>query len=617
VQRYLFFILINCFSALTFAKPETSDSTGFNESEAADSSAHSVEQKSLVKSHNADSLFYGGLDYNSFADVFDWLPAAYFFDRGSVGQLAIGSLFAGVEGNFQMIYDGLSLNDPFNGQSDMNFVPVESIGYMNIITSGANRLFASLPLGQTLQLYSKDIASLPIRSTISYRTGNAGYNDIDARLGIKASPKLSINMGGIIKDYSGTVYHSLYDAQKINVNIKRQVRKNWTVEYIYLLNKFDLDVPLMEKLDVKNFSTPHQKDVRVDHGLHIKGGKSFLTTIQLTSHKREFYGYRHSVVDQLHKFNGTRVTTLYDKQLGLFSINSGASLHLFHLDSNDWGNHSQRLVNGWINAAIKSNDKYYLGTCVVIKNDKGYGTFIQQELNMEYQYNPDFILFGWFNHFMNPPQFESLYSQGPYALGDPDLAEVIYSQIGLGLESRIKNVDIYAAATALNIENQIAIDAGENEIRYINQINHTRYSVDFSVKYNFIKHLSINTKGKYTYVTSNDKYFDITNIPEISGKGYIQYQNIFFKGDLDTRIRVGALLIGESFRPKFYFTQYPFEGMPVESVFVPYVHAIFLIKNFTLFFAMQNVLDIDYERVYGYTMPGTQLRWGFTWKFFD
>jgi len=587
------------------------------EPEVPDSTEKQTHPLSFVKSHYADTLLYTGLDYNTFADVFERLTPAYYFDRGSEGQFATGSLFSGVEGQFQLLYDGLNLNDPLNGKADMNLVPVESIGYMNIITSGTNRLYGYSPLGQTLQIDSRDMATLPIRSTVSYRTGNAGYDDVDMRLGIKASPKLSLNMGAVLKNYVGTVYNSEYDAQKMNLQINRKVKENWSVDYIYLLNKFDLDVPVPRDLNLTGFSIPHQKDVRVDHGLHIKRGDSFITSIQVTDLKREFYGYRHTVVDQVHNVTGTRITTQYNQQLGLFALNAGTGLRLNRLDSRNWGNHTQRAVNGWINAVIKSENKYYIGTGVDIDNIKGYGTFVQQELNMEYRYNPDVVIFGWANHFIQTPQFEALYAQGPYALGNPELAEENFSQVGFGLETRIKNVNIYSAVSAQNVGNQIAIDATEEEIKYVNQIDHSRLAVDFSVRYDFFRHLSLYAKGKYTYITSDDPYFDISNVPDISGRGYLQYKNIFFNGDLDTRIRIGAQFLGERFRPEYSFARYPIGGYTVDPVFVPYLHAIFVIRDFTLFFSMQNILALDYERVYGYPMPGSQLRWGFTFKFFD
>ncbi len=606
VRKYLLLYIIFYLTSLAAAGPDLPDST-----------LRPTGSLSFVKSHNADTLLFEGLDYNTFADVFEWLPPAYYFDRGSEGQLAIGSLFSGVEGRFQLLYDGLNLNDPLNGLSDMNMIPVESIGRMNIVTSGTNRQYGYLPLGQTVQLYSKDMARLPIRSTVSYRTGNAGYDDVDARLGIKASQKLSLNMGGMMKSYSGTVYNSEYDAQKINLKINRKVKENWAFEYDYLLNKSDLDVPVSRDTVLKDVSVPHQKDVRVDHGFRIQRGNAFSTTVQLTNLHREFYGYRHTGVDQLHNVNGTRITSQYNQQFGMFSFNSGAGFRLYHLDSNDWGNHTQRAVNGWINAAVQSKDKYYIGTGAVFENHKGYGTFVQQDLNMEYRYKPGLLFFGWANHFINAPQFEPLYTQGPYALGNPDLAEEYFSQIGAGLEARTKKLEIYTAFSAQNIGNQIAIDAGAESIKYINQIEHNRFAVDFSIKYYFVWHLSLYVKGKYTYITSGDPYFDVSNVPDFSAKGYLQYRNVFFAGDLDTRVRIGALFLGESFRPQYYFVQYPIAGYPVNPVFVPYLHAILVIKKFTVFFAMQNMLDIDYERVYGCPMPGAQLKWGFIFKFFD
>ncbi|OPZ81204.1 MAG: hypothetical protein BWY77_00746 [bacterium ADurb.Bin431] len=42
-----------------------------------------------------------------------------------------------------------------------------------------------------------------------------------------------------------------------------------------------------------------------------------------------------------------------------------------------------------------------------------------------------------------------------------------------------------------------------------------------------------------------------------------------------------------------------------------------VIRDATLFFALQNPLDIDYEVVRGYPQPRRLIRWGFVWNFYD
>ena len=109
----------------------------------------------------------------------------------------------------------------------------------------------------------------------------------------------------------------------------------------------------------------------------------------------------------------------------------------------------------------------------------------------------------------------------------------------------------------------------------------------------------------------------MTNLPETHAKGFLQVSHVFFAGDLNSSLRLGASFYGKRYGPQPIYLQSTPTNSTMDAVIIPYVHAILIIKDVTFFVAMQNFLGLDYEGVYGYPMPKTQLRWGFVWNLFD
>ena len=91
----------------------------------------------------------------------------------------------------------------------------------------------------------------------------------------------------------------------------------------------------------------------------------------------------------------------------------------------------------------------------------------------------------------------------------------------------------------------------------------------------------------------------------------------FFKDNLATQLRLGAIYLGERNRPVPYYAPYSPNIETLNPAVTPYLHANFFIKDVVLFVALQNPLGLEYERVYRYAMPQTQLRWGLSWRFFN
>ena len=378
---YLFFAVAFIMNTNVWADEPDSTTTGLK------TSVDSLQVKKITPAiFYFDSTFYRGSNYGSFADVFGRLPGAFFFNRGSVGQPAYGFLFSGNKSSFVLEYDGLVLNDPLTGRANLNLIPTESVGSMNYgIAEKRDNNF--LPTGQTLRIKSCDMASLPIKSRVGYRTGT-GYDDNDVRLGIQASPKFKINAGGILKNYAGTTVHSKYRAQKVNVKLDRNLGDAWHLGYVFLMNKFDLDVPFAPGyVGPIELSQLHQKDVRYDHGFSIVRSR-FHSFFQLTNLHREFYGYRHTVVDQVHDVFRLRSTSEYAQPLGFAKLNVGLNWQLVRLNSNDWGQHTSWELAGLANISNEAGEKIFWNAGAKISKARDFGPFVLPELRMHYAFNP-------------------------------------------------------------------------------------------------------------------------------------------------------------------------------------------------------------------------------------
>jgi outer membrane cobalamin receptor len=569
-----------------------------------------------------DSTLIQGSTYGSFADIFDQLPGTYYFDRGSVGQLAEGFLFGGTPSFFLLDYDGLILNDPITGKAHLNLVPVESINNIGLLLSSVDSNSMFNTIGQTLQINSVDLAALPIRSRVAYRTGT-GYDDVDARLGVQVSPILKINVGGILKNYSGTQFFSQYRAQKINLKIDRTFYNDWHFRYVLLANKFDLDVPYLENYNVPGeFRLPHQKDVRYDHGFILKRGR-FKSTLQYTNLVREFYGYRHSVVDQLHKVNSLRLENKYNVPMSLFDLNIGARWNWDQLKSNEWGHHTRWDVAGKVSVLSTFSNNLLIVGDLQLNKTNNYSVFFQPAINLTWLLKQNIRLNSWYNRLFNAPNFESLYSAGPFRLGNEALSPEQMDQIGVAVNLSSQKVNVNIAHSFQHIKNHISVLQHYNEkdlpktsdYQYANLENFQRYAFDAKGEYKFNNFLKLVTKGNIFVDFGSD--VSMTNMPDYFAKGYLELHDYIQKLALDARVRIGGELLGPYLPSSPYSFLSTVLSDKTEIQSLPYVHALFIVRDVTLFVALLNPFNVEYQRLYNSPHPKAQLRWGFAWNFID
>lgn len=613
-------------------------------------------QFDVFRSWSADSTMFIGSNYGSFGDIFDQLPGSYFYNRGSVGQQAMGSIFAGVAGQFALLYDGLYLNDLLTGEADLNLIPEESIAKLGW-GQPASRFFNFYPIGQTLQIHSRDLAALPVRSRVTYRTGDNGYDNIDARLGILLGSSFKLNLGGVSKNYAGTTLFAKYGTQKWNAGLQRNFGKNWSVRYSLLYNLHDVDVPLydfeiplLREVIFPDVSFNHQKQTRYDHGLFLEHTEKYRLAVQYTDLHHEFYpmsssffgGYRRSAWGQIFDANRIRIANQLRQKFGALTLSSGVEWQITRLDSFVWDAKREDQLIANLSLVAQCGDKVFIDLGIVQKHVRDVGNFSSPELLILYQLKPSLRSMIWSNHLVYQPSFEARYASGPFAWGHPILKPTVVDQVGGAVEYQSAKVNLSSSVVWQRIQNEIGVAFFPQEFvvqRYINAPEQSRFSWDLVLQtqmsrwalvgikahfhdarrfvQKFQTHSAVLSKMMHHQNALDGDEYLVPNLPRIFASGFTQFHRVFFKGDLDARLRFGAKFWDKREAPIPYYTHFSPLSRSMTPVVIPFVHGIFIIKDVTLFVSYENILGADFNVVYPFPMPKSQLRWGFSWTLLD
>ena len=566
-----------------------------------------------------DSTAIIGWNYTSFADIYNWMPGTYYFNQGSTGRIAPGFIFCGSEQQLKIDYDGLLLNDPITEKVNLNTIPVESIDKADIILTNQQRRFGNEQLGQSLRINPINIAANPIRSRVSYRNGTSGYDDIDVRAGMQASPTLAINAGSVLKNYHGTQLYSNYRALKTNLQIQKKLFTRWTVKYILLSQKFDLDMPLYFAPTGFRYPLIHHKDQRKDQGLHIQYHDRFSVFLQYTNLKREFFGYMHRDFESVHTAKRTRILAQYVIIKNPFQIKAGVQSTLDKLESEFWQNADQDKLEFWTNIQgnCSKNIEWYL--LLNSKKAKDFDATIEPEIGLTYSMTPNTKFIAWAHQSCLEPSFEAKYINDPFVTGNTNLQRTQIQQAGLALEYKTCNTELFSSVSYQKSKDPIgAVLFQIDDLPVFQNLpDKQNFVVDLNLKQSVIKNTSLQLKSKF--IVSDLKQNDIYQLstPKYYAKAFAQWAYPLFKGDLYTRLRIGLTLTGEQYYTFSQFSNFSYYAEKLDPIVVPYLHGMFTFRDAVIFVALDNFLGQEYQLVYPYSMPQNQFRWGFTWNFND
>jgi outer membrane cobalamin receptor len=574
----------------------------------ADSTAHS--DSTFVMHHmQLDSNATRGSSYGSFADVLFEYPGIFHYDRGSVGQQALLSLYGGSGRHTTLYMDGLLLNDPITGLADFSLIPVEAIGGGTI-------------QGQEIELESRDIAAAPLRSRVAYRTGMNGYDDIDARLGARFSSRTILNAGGVLRNYGGTTTaNAKYRAQTINLVWRRQWSKQWQVSYRLLKNQLDRDIPLPVALAWwPALQQPHEKLDRYDHGLVVEKDQRLRFSWQYTDLHQEWYGYKHSVVDQTMNAGRSILRVLWQGMWKKARWQTDGAWIFTYADGRDW---EKKIYKNDLQFRVQlqstSHVKWFWRLAVQADKREDYALQVLPQAEAGRLLVHGWRIKLWQSSSLYTAGLAGRYGKGPLVWGQSGLKAERSDNIHLALEQQHNSGSLFFSS-GLWLQHQPIWSIYDPSVilqtslpYFQNGESHRIWTTDTGIEQNLTHAFSFYLKASYRH---GDE-LALASEPKYWARGYLQYHKIFFGGDLNTTLRLGATLLGERHASALPYVDKSGAQSVLPSCWVPYGHAMFIIKDVTLFFVMQNLLATDYQVMNGYPMPKRQFRWGLVWNFFD
>jgi len=551
-----------------------------------------------------DSAAVRGTAYTSAADFFQLIPGLFLYRDNVPGQPAQAALFAYPAAEFQLEYDGLRLDDPLSGAIDLNLVPALSIERAAVVLSSSQRRCGARFPGSLIQVASRDMAGLPIKSQVSYHTGGSGYDDIDARLGARITPRLSLNAGGVIKGYDGAGAHRRFSGHKINLKLERRLSPLWRMRYVLLHNLFDRDRFLPGPLpDAPDLTHWHEKLVRTDHGLVLQRGRGLLFNVQWTGLEREQYGSRRALLDQT--LSAGRIFCFTRARLGAFEF--GGSWSRIRAEIN--GPHHRWSAGGWFNAAANLPLGLAANLGLTAHKVRGYEAALEPEvlLTSPSVRTPFFVL--WRRR-VRPPSLEQLHSDDVLRHGSP-LQPALGQMFAAGLEAGRPALHGELTLSAHLSERSIVL-AAEPSPRYRNRDGTAVYALDLSLDAGLCR--DVRASGSISLIESEQQP---VNRPDLLARFALEGGIKAFSADLEVRLKIGAEWLGRRSGPRLWYASDPEDTISMDPVLIPVLQSILIVKDATFYLTYENPFSQSYERIYGYPAPGPQFRWGFIWAFVD
>ena len=576
-------------------------------------------KSSIAPWYRSDSTLTTGAAHGHAGELLnDQFPAFYHFDRGSVGLPANGMLFSGAPQTLQLLWNDLHLQDPLSGASDLNLIPLLAIGEVQLFPAAAATPLPFLAASQTLRLVHHDMAAFPLRSRAAYRSGGNGYDDIDFRAGLRYSQRLRLQAGAILKNYAGTSsFHEKYRAQKVNVAVQRDFGAQWQVQYNLLYNISDLDLPLHEPVAAQPaLQQPHHKEARFDHGLSIHFAQHWRAAVQLTDLHRERYGHRHRVWSETQDVQRLRLQSEWLWRWRGLTGRSGAAWQKTSLKSRSWGDHHDALLDLWTALDWQPAEGTTASATLDWRRLPEGESGLNPQLHIRKTLAAHWQALAWYERDLTAPPMAACYEQSPFAVGSQNLSAQTADHLGAGLQYRDAGGSrLFLALSASRIDGAYAIawEPLSETGAWINLPQQRRISLDITFAKPWTRWLSLTAKIKQIALSGHEALQQ----PATFAGGNITLHRVFFAGDLDARLHIGCDLWSRRTGPiPFYVDTSPLRET-LGAAAIPWLHAVGIIRDVTLFFALQNPLGIDYEVVRAYPMPRQQMRWGLVWHFYD
>lgn len=546
---------------------------------------------------------------------FEYAPGLFLFDRGNSGQhLGIGR-HGSLPVQTHLFLDGRPLYDPIYGGMDLNFIPAQFIRTATI-EQGISSPLSSVH-GEMVSLTSDVFTENNPYSRVGYHKAGLGFSDVDITFGQRATRTANFLLGGIFRSYDGesAAYNS--DLQNFRGKVFYFPSATWAIEYSWLHNKLARRAPgpLMAN---DTLATPNavEKIGRLDQTLTVKGHvldstvPNFVSTFYY-SDQNQTRTDSDANMDAQNDGNYAGMTTQISDSLFGQAWTAGANFCHEWVTSDDVGKRRADQGSIYLMDDLLQRETRGLRLLGTYTFRSGQGSSVAGGAS-------GFLKFGklkWIgaiNSSINYPTLFQLYGQTNFT-GNSNLSQEIHRAISTGVRWQpTPELEILAEAYLKTIHNPIAFESIDS-VKAICTNSGDRKFIGADIQANWM----FSKKLQMSCYLSGVRGSAPGNYPQFSAISYLQYSDSFFENDLQPTLRLEARYYSErtsAMSHPYYFVS---SNQTLASVFLLNANALVDFGNLKMYFTLENLIDTDYQMVYGYPMSGRTLHYGLRWEFWD
>ena len=553
--------------------------------------------------------------YEDQGDLIIYLPGVSPIDPGNAGQKLAYTRHGNRPQQSIVYFDSRRFYDPISGEADLNFLPV---GFTNHITlSDKASSLPELISGEALRLYSEKYQDELPYSQIFHHKASLGYSDVDFLFGQPVSQKTDLLVGGMIKSYDGKNNAYLYDHQNLRAKLAYHYNSNWQFEYSFLHNKINRNEPGFLN-DEDEYSTPNRKikDNRYDHTLNLYGKlfhhqQNFRSTIYYSSLYTKITDQDNDLRQvNRSRYGGTNFKLNFHSLNHTFSL--GGNVEHIRVNASPVGEKHHSLGSIFIGDQWHSGKRMEVSLNLGTKFHERWCPRYVAGLNSSFlvRQNLRFSVGG--NQRIQYPTFFELYARTNY-VGNQLLNPEVHQKLSITLNASFSRLlEISASAYLKKIKNSVDIfPLDTTQATFVNSNPPRFWGMDLRMKVDILSGLSWH--NFISYIDNQHIY----NQPEFNLISYFQYQNSFFENDLKTFFRIETRWIGKRNSLFVHPDQYRQYTKELPSVFLLNGLAVLNFSNLNIFLMFENILNQDYDYLYGFPMHARTFHYGIRWEFWN
>lgn len=552
------------------------------------------------------------------------LPSVFLYDRGGVGQVLAFAALGSTPREVGLCLGELDVRDPVSGTADLNLVPAHWVTLLNVVPSGLRWSAFGPSSGTALVAEARAHSGLHPFSHVAYENGDWGSHAVDVGLGMRVHRRATLLAGALLRGYQGFAPRQEHEAQRIRATAMFDAGRGWSARYLALLTKVETEeTPDPFALLMRLAADPVRKDERLDHAFTVQGGVGLRRTAELTATlahtwlKRAFHDYplRERWFDRCHRVAASAQASAGDERL---SVLVGAGLRLAHLASDLMGQHTD--VEGALRLGARGKPGQVLSLQVLLQSSRregspwqleyslGLGAALSRRLELRIEGSREAYL----------PSFEERFARGS-SRGDPNLRPWTVQRLLASIAGKGAT-----ASWQLGLFGRHSLQAIRQEWElltagwhYLQQRTSDR-CVGLLGQAEVRAASALVLKGGFSMHWARRGEFQEPDLPRWLGSLEGRYRMPLFDGDLDVALAARCQLFG----PRCGLLRTPQEPggheerLPAAAVLGAELLAR-IMRNATISISFDNLLDLRYQTIAGYPMPGRVFLWGVNWSFSD